>query len=279
VHVYLATEQQTFPSYVTEIVVLESIEKLKQDLTDKYVVVVAHVPELARFEGHVGQVKTVNMNGRALVEFDAWSNIGWYDIEPSYLKVVPKPEPSAAAGKSEAKTAAPTKAAPKAPAPGGEKKLSPLELARLQGAAKAVGTNPPAAQPAATKAAPAAKASGAKPSTADVLAAARGGAKAPAADQSAKPKLSTADILAAARAKAAATEAPRAEPGAPAAAQPVPAAPPPSAEPAQPVAAVETLEQPVARAQKPAATKPSFNSGERPSVPEILAWCRQHDAK
>ena len=63
--------------------VFDQIEKLKQDFTDKYVVVDASIPELARFGGHVGQVKTVNMNGRALVEFDAWNNIGWYDIEPA----------------------------------------------------------------------------------------------------------------------------------------------------------------------------------------------------
>jgi len=220
--------------------VLELIEKLKQDLTDKYVVVDAHVPELARFEGHVGQVKTVNMNGRALVEFDAWSNIGWYDIEPSYLKVVPKPEPTAAAGKPAAKAAAPAKAASTAQAPAGEKKLSPLEMARLQGAAKPAGAQPSAkpaaAQPAAPKAAPTAQAAGGKPSTADILAAARGGESAPAAQT-------------------------------------------PAVEPAQAAAAVETLEQPVATAPKPAASKPAFTAGERPSVPEILAWCRQHDAK
>ncbi len=73
----------------------DQIEKLKREYTDKYVVVDAAQPELARFNGFVGQVKTVNMNGRALVQFDAWLNIGWYDIDPSYLKVVPKPEPDA----------------------------------------------------------------------------------------------------------------------------------------------------------------------------------------
>jgi len=36
----------------------------------------------------VGLVRTVNMSGRALVEFDAYDNIGWYDIEVDYLKVV-----------------------------------------------------------------------------------------------------------------------------------------------------------------------------------------------
>ena len=45
----------------------DQIEKLKQELTDQYVVVNSDIPELKRFDGHVGQVKTVNMNGRALV--------------------------------------------------------------------------------------------------------------------------------------------------------------------------------------------------------------------
>lgn len=173
----------------TDSFVFDQIEKLKRDLTDKYVVVDASVPELMRFDGHVGQVKTVNMNGRALVEFDAWNNIGWYDIEVDYLKVVPKPEASAEAKKPEAKPAAAPKAAPAA-AVSGEKKLSPLEMARMQGAAKGGAAKPPGEKPA--------PAGGAKPSPA------------PAA------KMSTADILAAARAKKAAeaaapVEAPSAE--------------------------------------------------------------------
>ena len=68
----------------------DQIEKLKTDLTDKYVLVDATIPELARFEGHVGQVKTVNMNGRALVQFDTWNNIGWYDIDVDCLRRAPR---------------------------------------------------------------------------------------------------------------------------------------------------------------------------------------------
>ena len=129
----------------------EQIEKLRQDYTDKYVVVDATRPELARFSGFTGQVKTVNMSGRALVEFDAWANIGWYDIDPSFLRVVPKPEPKPEAEKKHDAPA--KKAAPAAKAP-------------------------------AEKAAPAAKPA-AKSSTADILAAARakaagGAASAPA---------------------------------------------------------------------------------------------------
>ena len=80
----------------------DQIEKLKQELTDKYVVVNTDIPELKRFDGHVGQVKTVNMSGRALVEFNAWNNIGWYDIDTHSLRVVPKPEPAAEGKKAEA---------------------------------------------------------------------------------------------------------------------------------------------------------------------------------
>ncbi len=74
--------------------VFEHVEKLKQDYTDKYVVVDASRPELRRFKDQTGQVKTVNMSGRALVEFDANLNTGWYDIELDYLKVVEKPKRS-----------------------------------------------------------------------------------------------------------------------------------------------------------------------------------------
>ncbi|MEM9659280.1 MAG: hypothetical protein AAF961_13055, partial [Planctomycetota bacterium] len=70
----------------------EQIEKVKSEYTDKYVVVDAARPELARFRDLVGQVKTVNMSGRALVEFMEYHlNIGWFDIDPVHLKVVEKP--------------------------------------------------------------------------------------------------------------------------------------------------------------------------------------------
>lgn len=213
----------------------EQIEKLKQELTDKYVVVAADVPELARFGGYTGQVKTVNMSGRALVEFDAWSNIGWYDIDVDYLRVVPKPEPAAEGKKQEAKPAAAKAAPAKAAAPAaGEKKLSPLEMARMQGGAKGAAAAP------AAKATPAAK----------PAAGAAGG------------KMSTADILAASRAKK--------DAGATAS--------------AAPEAAVEEAPAPkAAPAKAPAASKPAgqitLTPGQRPSVSEILAFCRQADSK
>ena len=57
--------------------VFEHIDKLKSEYTDKYVVVDPSLPELARFRELTGIVRTVNMNGRALVEFDGHQNIGW----------------------------------------------------------------------------------------------------------------------------------------------------------------------------------------------------------
>ncbi|MDE0938579.1 MAG: hypothetical protein OSA43_01345, partial [Pirellulales bacterium] len=71
--------------------VFEHIEKLKRDYTDKFVLVDDRCAELARFKGQTGRVKTVNMNGRALVEFDHYANIGWFDIGVDYLKVIDRP--------------------------------------------------------------------------------------------------------------------------------------------------------------------------------------------
>jgi hypothetical protein len=116
-------------------------EQLKKEWTDKYVVVTEGSPELKRFAGLTGTVRTVNMNCRALVEFDGAVDISWYDIDPSYLKVVTEPlkkkpaehaKPAAAAAAAVPKPAAASK-------PAGEKKLSPLELARQQGAAAKAG--------------------------------------------------------------------------------------------------------------------------------------------
>lgn len=132
-------------------------ESLKSDLTDKYVIVQEGVPELRRFSGLTGQVKTVNMNCRALVQFDGPADISWYDIDPAYLKIVAAPQPKAA--KHAEKPAAATAAAPKpvaakpaagksplelarAQGAGAAKKLSPLELARQQGAGGAAPATP-----------------------------------------------------------------------------------------------------------------------------------------
>ncbi len=147
--------------------VFQPIEKIKQEYTDKYVVVDGQRPELARFSDLVGRVKTVNMSGRALVEFmDYHLNIGWFDIDLDYLKVVDKPAPTE--DKKPAAKKAAAKSTAKKPAAGGdEKKLSPLEMARMQGGAGKA-------------------ASEKKTSTADILAAARGGS-APAAKSEPEP--------------------------------------------------------------------------------------------
>jgi hypothetical protein len=119
----------------------DQIEKLKTEWTDQYVEVGIDRPELARFKGLTGQVRTVNMSGRALVEWDAWNNIGWYDIEVGYLKKVPKPAPKVEEKKAEKPAAKPAAAKPAAAAgekaaPSGEKKPSVAEMARAQGGAK-----------------------------------------------------------------------------------------------------------------------------------------------
>src|SRR5580692_9806870 len=144
---------------------IEIAERLKSQLTDKYVVVKQGVPELRRFATLTGRVKTVNMSGRALVEFNGPVDIGWYDIDPEYLTVVEAPVAKAAPGKHAApakgaEAAKPAAAAAKPAAAAGAKPAgkSPLEMARAQaaGAATARAAKPAAAAPAGG-AAPAAK--------------------------------------------------------------------------------------------------------------------------
>ena len=128
---------------------IERAEKLKEILTDKFVVVDASVPELRRFQNWTGKVRTVNMNCRALVEFDGPVDIGWYDIDPDYLKVVDSPVKKVAvpAAKSAAVTPSKSAASPASkPSPAAGK--SPLDAIRAQQAAKAAGgTATPAAAP------------------------------------------------------------------------------------------------------------------------------------
>ena len=147
----------------------ELVEKLKKQYTDKFVEVDSSVPELKRFQGLTGVVKTVNMGGRALVQFEHPVDISWYDIEPSYLKLVDKPVKKAEPAKHAEKPAAEAKpaaakpagksplemaraqgaagAAAKPAAPAGDKPLSKIELARQQAAAGAGGVKPVAAAP------------------------------------------------------------------------------------------------------------------------------------
>ncbi len=257
--------------------VFDKIEALKKSWTDKYVVVDASHPELRRFGGQTGKVKTVNMSGRALVEFDANANIGWFDIDLSFLKQIDAPLPKAEKPKAEAKAkAGPTPSTVKpaeagatkpAPAAGGAGKNIADILAAARGSkpTPAVAVNEPPAKPTAM-------------STADILAAARAKAgSAPKAEAKpaveAKPaaptakadpgKMSTADILAAARGKkeaAAAAPAPTAKTA-------------PVAKPTPP-----PTPEPELAAEEPAADgaigskKDAFKT-----VAEMVAYCRKVD--
>lgn len=215
------------------------IERLKSEWTDKYVVIDSVAPELARFARSTGQVKTVNMNGRCLVEFDQYNNTAWYDVDPSCLKVVPKPLPRPVEPKEKA-------AKPAAPKPAAEA-AKPAATGSKQPAA--IGSKKPAAI------------GSKKPSTADILAAARGKAGGTTPAEPSKPaaggKLSTAEILARARAAKASAAPPAAEEPA-ATAEPEPEAAPVAPKAAAPKAAAGGL---------PKATA------------DIIAWCRAHDPK
>jgi hypothetical protein len=230
----------------------EQIEDLKRQYTDKYVLVDTSRPELRRFQGETGRVKTVNMSGRALVQFDMANNIGWYDIGLDFLRVVDGPQ---------AKPAEPEKA-------GHDRASAPAKVKTDSPAATAGGKKIPEPGPA-------------KKSTADILAAARAkgagatpatktpAAKPPAAGKPAGGKLSTADILAAARAaKEHASE----------------EQPAPVAEDSPEEAEVEELEAEAAAEAPPiikaSAKSSAAASGSKPTTTaEIIAWCRQHDAK
>jgi hypothetical protein len=238
--------------------VFPNIEKMKQEYTDKYVMVDPQRPELARFSDAVGQVKTVNMSGRALVEFlDYHLNIGWYDIELEYLKVVDKPLPKE-------KTEKPV---PKKPQDKPEGKAAPTTGDKQIADAKAT----PGVAPTSKEG---------KPSTADILAKLKGGAgaapaakkeeapkaAAPAAGKAAdRSKMSVADMIAAAKGG-----------GAPAAkAEPAPV----KAE--APAAAAPKAPEPAAEAASPAAKSEGGivkidKSGM--SIDQMVAYCREKDA-
>lgn len=138
--------------------VFEHIENLKRIYTDQLVVVDDNRAELGRFQGLTGTVKTVNMSGRALVEFDGNNNIGWYDIDVDFLKLVDEPvhetetvstpvPPAAPAAEALAPEAAPAEAAAPAPAKVDSSKMS-VEDMLAAARASAAGEAAPAAAPA-----------------------------------------------------------------------------------------------------------------------------------
>lgn len=158
--------------------VFEQIRKLQAEYIDKYVVVDEHRPELQRFCGLTGRVKTINMNGRALVQFDGRNNIAWYDIDIDYLRVVDAPPPPPV-------EEAPVKRAPaaKKAAETGEASAKPATAAAdaEPASVKTPEKKPDEAAPE-EKTAPAAAS---KADVSDILAAAR--AKKAAAQSEAKP--------------------------------------------------------------------------------------------
>lgn len=125
---------------------MEQVESAKQKYTDQYVAIATRRPELMRFAGLVGQVKTVNMSGRALVEWLGYhDNIGWYDIELRDLAIVEKPaEPEPTKPAAPAKPASEAKPISAAKPQAG---MSPLELLRQQAAKKETVEAAPAEKP------------------------------------------------------------------------------------------------------------------------------------
>mgnify|MGYP006969358522 CR=1 FL=1 len=232
--------------------VFEQIERLKREYTDRYVVVDESRPELRRFAGRTGTVKTVNMSGRALVQFPGSNNITWYDIDVDFLRIVDAPiEPTPAEPKKKAAPAAAPAAKPAAAAGG--------DLADILAAARGEGGASPA--PAKPKAAPA---SGGGASVEDILAAARGGsAPAPAAPKAGGGSPSIEEILAAARGEAA------------------PAAPKPAAEPEpEPEPVAEAPEPEPEPEPEPPAAPAKATGGDLPTdTAGIIAWCRANDGK
>ncbi len=69
------------------------IDELKRQFTDKYVMVDPSRPELARWADVRGQVKTINHNGAALVQFEG-SDRGWHDIDLGWLRLTEPPQPT-----------------------------------------------------------------------------------------------------------------------------------------------------------------------------------------
>ncbi len=96
----------------------ERIEQLQQEYTDQYVIVEGGPPEMAQLRNRVGRVKTINMNGRALIQFEG-ADKSRHDVELDYVKVVDKPEPE------------PEKAASKPTTKGAEKHAAKNALAGI----------------------------------------------------------------------------------------------------------------------------------------------------
>ena len=141
---------------------IQRAEQLKREWTDRYVTVLDGVPELRRFQGLIGQVKTVNMNCRLLIEFDCPADISWYDVDPQFVTVVDPAQQPETETESAAATTASAPATPSAdpsnadkptadkPGPAATGGMNPLDAIRASagGATADSGTTPPAAKPA-----------------------------------------------------------------------------------------------------------------------------------
>ena len=66
----------------------EARQRLREEWTGRRVTIASTSPRLARFAGKTGVVKTINQNGRALVQFAGTEDIGWYDIDPVELRLI-----------------------------------------------------------------------------------------------------------------------------------------------------------------------------------------------
>lgn len=158
-------------------------EKLKTAWTDKYVSFRKGIPELRRFDGLVGQVKTVNMNCRVLVEFDTPADISWYDIDPQFLVVVDLPVANDVKAAGTVQTTSPQKTTASAAPPASSattkagSAASPLDQIRQQSKGKPDKPGP-ASSP-----------------LDQIRAQASAGEKKPAADQPASGKPSPLDLI------------------------------------------------------------------------------------
>jgi hypothetical protein len=101
----------------------EHLRSLRFEYEDQFVVIEGDRPELLRFKGKMGRVKTINCNGRALVQFDSGNDRGWYDIDLDFLRVVEPPPSDTTAG-------GPLPLSTEKPAQPTEYRPSALELAR-----------------------------------------------------------------------------------------------------------------------------------------------------
>jgi hypothetical protein len=202
------------------------------------------------------------MSGKALVQFDAYDNVGWYDIDPAFLKVVD--QPLAKPVKSEPATkpkATSTKPAPAA-APASAPKLSTADILAAARTKSAGGT-------AATPSAAGAR----QPTKADEPAAPQ------APGEVAKPaaKMSVEEILAAARGKKEAAQASATSAEKKPAEAKISAVPSATQQPAAQDDHVEpagTAEPVVTKAEKAASVSTTTLPKD---LPGILAFCRLRD--